>query len=142
MFYSIIRIVLAEVVEWQTRRLQVPVVAIPCGFKSHLPHAKSFRRKSGAFFACGRWDIEPTWALPGLLGSTSSCQGTGMATNFVQASSDDLLELRSLPNSHLPKGHNTTSLRHRRESLSSAAEDEQEPRGMNDRKILQAKHCI
>ena len=23
---------------WQTRRLQVPVVAIPCGFKSHLPH--------------------------------------------------------------------------------------------------------
>ncbi len=29
---------IAEVVEWQTRRLQVPVVAIPCGFKSHLPH--------------------------------------------------------------------------------------------------------
>ena len=25
---------------WQTRRLQVPVVAIPCGFKSHLPHLK------------------------------------------------------------------------------------------------------
>ena len=23
---------------WQTRRLQVPVVAIPCGFKSHLLH--------------------------------------------------------------------------------------------------------
>ena len=23
---------------WQTRRLQVPVVAIPCGFKSRLPH--------------------------------------------------------------------------------------------------------
>ena len=26
---------------WQTRRLQVPVVAIPCGFKSHLLHWKS-----------------------------------------------------------------------------------------------------
>lgn len=25
---------------WQTRRLQVPVVAISCGFKSHLLHAK------------------------------------------------------------------------------------------------------
>ena len=24
---------------WQTRRLQVPVVAIPCGFKSRLPHS-------------------------------------------------------------------------------------------------------
>lgn len=23
---------------WQTHRLQVPVVAIPCGFKSHLLH--------------------------------------------------------------------------------------------------------
>ena len=23
---------------WQTRRLQVPVVAISCGFKSHLLH--------------------------------------------------------------------------------------------------------
>jgi hypothetical protein len=26
---------------WQTRRLQVPVVAISCGFKSHLLHKKS-----------------------------------------------------------------------------------------------------
>ena len=26
---------------WQTRRLQVPVVAISCGFKSHLLHRKS-----------------------------------------------------------------------------------------------------
>ena len=25
---------------WQTRRLQVPVVAIPCGFKSHLLHRR------------------------------------------------------------------------------------------------------
>ena len=25
---------------WQTRRLQVPVVAISCGFKSHLPHKR------------------------------------------------------------------------------------------------------
>ena len=24
---------------WQTRRLQVPVVARSCGFKSHLPHS-------------------------------------------------------------------------------------------------------
>ena len=24
---------------WQTRRLQMPVVAIPCGFKSRLPHS-------------------------------------------------------------------------------------------------------
>ena len=24
---------------WQTRRLQVPVVAISCGFKSHLLHS-------------------------------------------------------------------------------------------------------
>ena len=28
----------AEVVEWQTRRTQNPLVAIPCGFKSHLRH--------------------------------------------------------------------------------------------------------
>ncbi len=28
----------AVVAEWQTRRLQVPVVAISCGFKSHQPH--------------------------------------------------------------------------------------------------------
>ena len=28
----------AEVAEWQTRWLQVPVVAISCGFKSHLLH--------------------------------------------------------------------------------------------------------
>ena len=27
---------------WQTRRLQVPVVAIPCGFKSRLPHSFLF----------------------------------------------------------------------------------------------------
>ena len=26
---------------WQTRRLQVPVVAISCGFKSHLLHRES-----------------------------------------------------------------------------------------------------
>ncbi len=25
-------------VEWQTRRTQNPVVAIPCGFESHLRH--------------------------------------------------------------------------------------------------------
>lgn len=25
---------------WQTRRIQVPVVAILCGFKSHRPHQK------------------------------------------------------------------------------------------------------
>ena len=29
---------LAEVVEWQTRRTQNPLVAIPCGFKSHHRH--------------------------------------------------------------------------------------------------------
>ena len=28
----------AGVAEWQTRRLQVPVVARLCGFKSHLLH--------------------------------------------------------------------------------------------------------
>ena len=28
----------AEVVEWQTRRTQNPLVVIPCGFKSHLRH--------------------------------------------------------------------------------------------------------
>ena len=38
---------------------------------------------------------EPTWALPGLLGSTSSCQGTGMATN-----------------SHLPQGQKQVDLVH------------------------------
>ena len=30
--------VFAGVAEWQTRRLQVPVVARLCGFKSHLLH--------------------------------------------------------------------------------------------------------
>ena len=30
----------AEVVEWQTRRTQNPLVVIPCGFKSHLRHQK------------------------------------------------------------------------------------------------------
>ena len=36
---------------WQTRRLQVPVVAISCGFKSHLLHYKMkqtrFRMEAG-----------------------------------------------------------------------------------------------
>ena len=32
---------------WQTRRLQVPVVAISCGFKSHLPHSKFLDKSLG-----------------------------------------------------------------------------------------------
>ena len=40
----------AEVVEWQTRWLQVPVVAIPCGFKSHLLHLKQEGRSIGLPF--------------------------------------------------------------------------------------------
>ncbi len=33
---------------WQTRRLQVPVVAISCGFKSHLLHIRA-RNKTKSF---------------------------------------------------------------------------------------------
>ena len=39
---------------WQTRRLQVPVVAISCGFKSHLLHYNAkqtrFQMEAGLFF--------------------------------------------------------------------------------------------
>ena len=38
---DIINLAVLRMQEWwnrQTRRLQVPVVAIPCGFKSHLLH--------------------------------------------------------------------------------------------------------
>ena len=44
-------------VEWQTRRLQVPVVAIPCGFKSHLLHYRAlylYMRK------CWNWQTGKT----------------------------------------------------------------------------------
>ena len=34
----------AEVVEWQTRRTQNPLVVIPCGFKSHLRHQTKIKR--------------------------------------------------------------------------------------------------
>ena len=46
----------AGVVEWQTRWLQVPVVAIPCGFKSHLLHYIEKRRteqSKSVRFLCG-----------------------------------------------------------------------------------------
>ena len=36
--YIISKLSIAEVVEWQTRRTQNPLVVIPCGFKSHLRH--------------------------------------------------------------------------------------------------------
>ncbi len=35
---------------WQTRRLQVPVVAISCGFKSHLLHNKKETLSKGFLF--------------------------------------------------------------------------------------------
>ncbi len=44
-----IYIVFAGVAEWQTRRLQVPVVARLCGFKSHLLHKKE-AVKTASFF--------------------------------------------------------------------------------------------
>ena len=43
--------VFAGVAEWQTRRLQVPVVARLCGFKSHLLHeSKTAADSSAAVF--------------------------------------------------------------------------------------------
>ena len=35
---------------WQTRWIQVPVVAILCGFKSHPPHQKSRMHQRSGFF--------------------------------------------------------------------------------------------
>ena len=40
----------AEVVEWQTRRTQNPLVVIPCGFKSHLRHQAKLTQRRVSFF--------------------------------------------------------------------------------------------
>ena len=53
----------AEVAEWQTRRFQVPVIAISCGFNSHLLHQRkndtrmTFRHGGGGVprNACHFW---------------------------------------------------------------------------------------
>lgn len=37
---------------WQTRRLQVPVVAISCGFKSHLLHTRPQQNLLRFFLCC------------------------------------------------------------------------------------------
>ena len=57
---------------WQTRRLQVPVVAIPCGFKSRLPHFFYLGRKrlslieAGVFFAI-KQKVESCKDNPGMI---------------------------------------------------------------------------
>ena len=57
---------------WQTRRLQVPVVAIPCGFKSRLPHFfyLDWKRLSlieaGVFFAI-KQKVESCKDNPGMI---------------------------------------------------------------------------
>ena len=38
-----IALLFAKVAEWQTRRFQVPVIAISCGFNSHLSHHRRKR---------------------------------------------------------------------------------------------------
>ena len=56
---KLLKIAYAEVVEWQTRRTQNPMVAIPCGFKSHLRHQKKEQAVACSFFCSYEhwWDL-------------------------------------------------------------------------------------
>ena len=61
---------------WQTRRLQVPVVAIQCGFKSHLLHEqKDQLERVGLFLFVPRSPLNPGFKVssdwrPASVGST------------------------------------------------------------------------
>ena len=59
---------------WQTRRLQVPVVARSCGFKSHLLH--SFFTKisyiRANYFKAKSRDFLSNFRIPGILFTPSS----------------------------------------------------------------------
>ena len=50
-FDSLFVRILQEWRNWQTRRLQVPVVAISCGFKSHLLHVDRKSDKASYFLS-------------------------------------------------------------------------------------------
>lgn len=52
---------LAGVAEWQTRRIQNPLAAMSCGFKSHLRHRIRLVPVRGGLFCCLKKPLD--WKL-------------------------------------------------------------------------------